>query len=183
MAYVGITRAKRLSKISFAQNRRTRGLYQSAVPSRFVDDLPEDHVEVLEAKSPFGGAYQNFANPFDRMNPYGKSRFDEAPPSRFKAAYETPGWQRAKANEQKSFGDNWSRDADRKRNAALRPPITIEGQIIASSTASSGYAVGNRVRHQKFGPGTVTEVDGNKLTIRFDHSGTKRVVDSFVVRA
>ncbi len=79
-------------------------------PRAFVDDLPEDHVEVLEAKSPFGGAYQNFANPFDRMQPYGKSRFDEAPPSRFKAAYETPGWQRAKANEQKSFGDNWSRD-------------------------------------------------------------------------
>ena len=40
LAYVGLTRAKRRAKISFAQNRRTHGLYQSALPSRFVDELP-----------------------------------------------------------------------------------------------------------------------------------------------
>jgi DNA helicase-2/ATP-dependent DNA helicase PcrA len=183
LAYVGITRAKRLGKVSFAQNRRNRGLYQSAIPSRFVDDLPEENTEVLESKSPFGGAYQNFANPFDRggfgRNPYGKSRFEEAP-SHFQAGYDTPGWKRAQSHEA-----NWSRDSDRKRQSEMRPlraPVVIEGQIIASSTASgAGYAVGARVRHQKFGPGTVTEVDGNKLTIEFDHAGKKRVVDSFVV--
>ena len=37
--------------------------------------------------------------------------------------------------------------------------------------------------HQKFGYGTVAEVDGNKLTIEFDKAGRKRVVDSFVDRA
>ena len=37
--------------------------------------------------------------------------------------------------------------------------------------------------HQKFGYGTVTDVDGNKLTIDFDKAGRKRVVDSFVARA
>ena len=182
LAYVGVTRAKKLAKVSFAQNRRTRGLYQSAVPSRFVDDLPEDHVEVVEAKSPFGGAYQNFGSPFDRggfgRNPYGKSRFDETP-SRFQSNYETPGWQRAKAQDaQPRFGENgWARQAN-------RPPVMIEGQIIASSSApGAGYQVGARVRHQKFGAGTVTEVDGNKLTIEFDYAGRKRVVDSFVVKA
>ncbi len=182
LAYVGVTRAKRLAKVSFAQNRRTRGLYQSAIPSRFVDDLPEDHVEVVEAKSPFGGAYQNFGSQFERggfgRNPYGKSRFDETP-SRFQSNYETPGWQRAKAQEtQPRFGENgWARQAN-------KPPIMIEGQIIASSSApGAGYQVGARVRHQKFGAGTVTEVDGNKLTIEFDYAGRKRVVDSFVVKA
>ena len=60
LAYVGITRAKLTSKISFAQNRRNRGLFSAAVPSRFIDELPERNVEVVEAKSPFGGAYQNF---------------------------------------------------------------------------------------------------------------------------
>src|SRR5437868_13694745 len=74
LAYVGLTRAKRLAKLSFAQNRRNRGLYQSALPSRFVDELPEAHVDVLEAKMPFGGAYQNFGAGFTR------SRFDEMPP-------------------------------------------------------------------------------------------------------
>ena len=169
LAYVGLTRAKRLAKTSFAQNRRNRGLYQSAIPSRFVDDLPEANVDVLEAKSPFGGSYQGFPNP------YGRSRFDEAETT-FRSTYDTPGWQRAKTQ-----SAQWSRDASARPS---RAPITIEGQIIAASTASgAGFEVGARVYHQKFGAGTVAEVDGNKLTINFDHAGRKRVVDSFVVAA
>ena len=46
LAYVGITRAKRRATISFAQNRRVHNLWQSALPSRFIDELPEAHVEV-----------------------------------------------------------------------------------------------------------------------------------------
>ncbi len=92
LAYVGITRARRIAKVSFAQNRRNRGLYQSALPSRFVDELPEAHVEVSEAKMPFGGAYQNFGGTFGRGG-YGRSRFDDAAP--FEGTYDTPGWQRA----------------------------------------------------------------------------------------
>jgi len=189
LAYVGLTRARRRARVSFAQNRRTRGLFQSAIPSRFVDELPERDVEVIESKSPFGGAYQNFGNPFETgafgRNPYGKSRFDDAEP-RFASSYDTPGWQRAQTYEKtRSQEREWSRDADRKRQSGLKPmkpPITIEGELIASSSAKgAGFAVGGRVRHQKFGPGTVTEVDGNKLTIEFDHAGRKRVVDSFVV--
>jgi DNA helicase-2/ATP-dependent DNA helicase PcrA len=49
--------------------------------------------------------------------------------------------------------------------------------------AASLFAVGERVFHLKFGNGNVTAVDGNKLTIRFDKAGEKRVVDSFVERA
>ncbi|MGQ0671249.1 MAG: UvrD-helicase domain-containing protein [Hyphomicrobium sp.] len=175
LAYVGITRAKRRAKVSFAQNRRNRGLYQSATPSRFVDELPEDHVEVVEVKSPFGGAYANPAALYG--NSYGRSRFDEAP-SAFRSSYDTPGWQRAQrqqeagARREQSFG---------ARIPVPRVPVTIEGQLVAASSADgSGYVVGDRVLHQKFGPGSVTGVDGNKLTIRFDHAGTKRVVDSFV---
>src|SRR6201988_5553546 len=37
LAYVGLTRARRKAKVSFAQNRRNRGLWQAATPSRFVD--------------------------------------------------------------------------------------------------------------------------------------------------
>ena len=94
LAYVGLTRAKRRAKISFAQNRRNRGLYQSALPSRFVDELPEAHVEVRGGKSPFGGAYRNLANGFN--NPYGASRFDREPQNTFGgSSYQTPGWKRA----------------------------------------------------------------------------------------
>jgi DNA helicase-2/ATP-dependent DNA helicase PcrA len=59
LAYVGLTRARRQAKVSFAQNRRNRGLYQAAAPSRFVDELPDAHVEVVESQSPYGGGGGN----------------------------------------------------------------------------------------------------------------------------
>jgi DNA helicase II / ATP-dependent DNA helicase PcrA len=165
LAYVGLTRAKRKAKVSFAQNRRNRGLWQAAVPSRFVDELPEEHVEVTEARSQYGGGGAG------RFNPYGRSRFDE-PAAGFASGYSTPGWQRAK--------ERWSRD-DRPKS---RGPLTLEGELVASSTGrGSGYTPGERVFHQKFGYGLVAEVDGNKLTVDFDKAGRKRVVDSFVARA
>ena len=59
--------------------------------------------------------------------------------------------------------------------------MTLEGELVAASTASApSFKSGTRVRHEKFGLGTVTTVDGNKLTIDFDDGSTKRVVASFV---
>ena len=182
--------------VGFAQNRRMRGLYQSAVPSRFVDELPEAHVDVVEAKSPFGGAYQNFGGPgaFGRQNPYGKSRFDDKPPA-YDSTYQTPGWQRAQARAKQpgSSDGGWNPayggPAKPKFQVASGGPPrraakTIEGQLVASSTAqNSDFRPGDRVIHQKLGPGVVVEIDGNKLTIEFDEVGRKRVVDSWVEKA
>jgi DNA helicase II / ATP-dependent DNA helicase PcrA len=185
LAYVGITRAKLRSKISFAQNRRNRGLFSAAIPSRFIDELPEDNVEVVEAKSPFGGAYQNFGGNYGGGaiggNHGGRSsRFDQAPEQvPFSAGYQTPGWQRAQ--------QNWSKDAASKAAATKQGTRTpgrsrlIEGELVASSSATGGeFALGERVFHQKFGYGRVTEVEGNKLTVEFEKAGSKKVVDSFV---
>ncbi|MGE3065275.1 MAG: ATP-dependent helicase [Hyphomicrobiaceae bacterium] len=166
LAYVGVTRARREAKISFTQNRRIRGLFQAAAPSRFVDELPHVHVEVIEARSPFGGAHAGFG----RTNPYGRSRFDE-PAGGFESPYQTPGWQRAR--------QQWTKDEGKRQ----RGPLTLDGELIAASTApEAGYAVGDRVLHRKFGYGRVALVDGNKLTIDFETEGRKRVVDSFVER-
>ncbi|HWB46031.1 MAG TPA: UvrD-helicase domain-containing protein [Hyphomicrobiaceae bacterium] len=166
LAYVGITRARQKVKISFTQNRRNRGLWQAAVPSRFVDELPEAHVEVVEPKSPYGGSAGA-----GRFNPYGRSRFDE-PAAGFQSGYATPGWQRAK--------EQWQQGGRPKG----RGPLTLEGELVASSTDPGvGYSTDERVFHEKFGYGRVAEVDGNKLTVDFDKAGRKRVVDSFVRRA
>ncbi len=48
LAYVGITRAKRRLFISHAANRRIYGQWQSSLPSRFLDELPHDHIEHLD---------------------------------------------------------------------------------------------------------------------------------------
>lgn len=181
LAYVGITRAKKSARISFAQNRRTRGLYQSAIPSRFVDELPEAHVEVIERKGPFSGAYQNlggaYANPFAATSRFERnfaSQGDGA--GGFGATYDTPGWQRAK----KRTAADWNKDAKAHR---ARAPKIIEGELVATSTAEPRFCVGDRIFHLKFGYGEIAAVDGNKLTIDFDKAGRKRVMDTHIERA
>ncbi|MBX3569991.1 MAG: UvrD-helicase domain-containing protein [Rhizobiaceae bacterium] len=80
LAYVGVTRAKKNLHIWFVSNRRIHGLWQSTIPSRFLDELPEAHVEVEEGGASYGG----YGNPYGgrggfgagRQNPYGASRFD-----------------------------------------------------------------------------------------------------------
>jgi DNA helicase-2/ATP-dependent DNA helicase PcrA len=167
LAYVGLTRARRKAKVSFAQNRRTRGLWQPAAPSRFVEELPAEHLEIEEARSP----YSVGSGMAGRPNPYGRSRFDE-PGAGFASGYTTPGWQRAK--------EQWARE-DRRPS---RGPMTIDAELVASSTGrGAGYAAGERVFHEKFGYGQVAEVEGNKLSIDFDKAGRKKVLDSFVTRA
>ena len=104
LAYVGLTRARAQAKVSFAQNRRNRGLWQAAAPSRFVDELPEAHVRSWRPRAPTAAAGGG------RFNPYGRSRFDE-PAAGFQSGYATPGWQRAK--------EQWSRE-DRAQAARAR---------------------------------------------------------------
>ena len=84
LAHVGLTRARKRAKIYFATNRRIHGLWNTTVPSRFLDELPPEDVEVTEAA---GGA-----GAFG-MSGYGASRFDEM--NAFGSGYTTPGWQRA----------------------------------------------------------------------------------------
>ncbi len=56
LAYVGLTRARQHVFISFAANRRVHNQWQSAIPSRFIDELPKERVEV-EAQPGLYGSY------------------------------------------------------------------------------------------------------------------------------
>jgi DNA helicase II / ATP-dependent DNA helicase PcrA len=178
LAYVGITRAKRRCHIWFVSNRRIHGLWQSTLPSRFLDELPEGHVEVAEVEQSYGG--------YGRGG-YGQSRFDKQEP--FQNAYSTPGWRRAQANRTDATRDNWG---SRSGHAVERIGYgesgprarTIEGELIAKSATAepSKFAIGDRVFHLKFGNGNVAAIEGNKLTIDFDRAGQKRVLDGFVER-
>ncbi len=163
LAYVGVTRAKRRAKIYFATNRRIHGLWQTTIPSRFLDELPERHVEVSEAASG-GNAYGGYA----------QSRF--ANMDQFVSPYATPGWQRA----QRNAGAAPASGGGYKAEKARRGPMQIEGELVAKSSVVSGFAKGMRVFHQKFGNGAVAAVDGNKLTVDFDKAGRKMVLESFI---
>ena len=164
LAYVGLTRAKRRARLYFATNRRIHGLWQSTIPSRFVDELPEAHVEVTEAAQT------------KRWGGYGMSRFDRN--DSFASPYATPGWQRAQRG-----GTDRAKDFAENRGPLRREGRLIEGELVATSVAQSGFSSGARIFHQKFGPGTIALVDGNKLTVDFDKAGRKMVLDSFVQAA
>lgn len=178
LAYVGITRARERCQIIFTSNRRIHGLWQSSIPSRFIDELPLPHVEVTEQDNSYGGYGANRVG-----GGYGSSRFDTSDP--FKSSYNSPGWQRAqRGNNQRSTQsgggpakNNWGSQSGVKGGGR-----TIDGELIASSTnePSSKFSIGDRVFHMKFGNGNVANIDGNKLTINFDKAGQKRVLDSFV---
>jgi DNA helicase-2/ATP-dependent DNA helicase PcrA len=131
LAYVGITRARKRAIISHAANRRIYGNWTSAIPSRFLDELPEEMVtrEGGQARVPM-------------------------PPS--------------------VFGGGGL--------LARRPRVIEAGpwEVKERPVAESSYQRGDRVFHDKFGYGTVTAVDDDKLEIAFDKADTKRVLDRFV---
>ncbi len=156
LAYVGITRAKRKAFVLFAANRHIHGQWKSSVPSRFVGELPDQHVELLSER----GLYGNTAD-------------DES------SIGVTP-------VPTKLFGgrQRWRSRYGGRPAARGMSDMVIDGETYAiRESKPAGYAAGVRVFHQKFGYGEVLRVEDNKLEIAFDKAGVKKVMDSFVVLA
>ncbi|MBO6518445.1 MAG: UvrD-helicase domain-containing protein [Rhodospirillales bacterium] len=142
LAYVGITRARKHAMISFAANRRVYGQWQSATPSRFIDELPAEHIDVFSESGVYArqdAASKQIEDPFAGVDGIPRSR---------------------------------RRMVEVDRGASYKP--TSDG---------SGFDIGVRVFHQKFGYGKITSVDGDKLDIDFEKAGQKRVMASFVLPA
>jgi DNA helicase-2/ATP-dependent DNA helicase PcrA len=157
LAYVGITRARRRVRISFAANRRIYNQWQSAIPSRFIDELPPDHVEAAGESGLYGG----------RQTPH----VEAAGESGLYGGRQTP-----TAADAFSHG-SW---APTRRGAPPAGPV-IEGTGTRTGEGDA-FAPGERCFHLKFGMGTVKAVEGDKLTIAFDKAGSKKVVAAFVER-
>ena len=155
LAYVAITRARRRATILHAANRRIYGQWTSSLPSRFVGELPPEHVEVETTMS--GGESLWRANWSERADPFADVG---------RGTGRGPGWQRAAAG-------GFTRDA----------PRVVEARASAISFGNKGrddLKTGMRVFHQKFGYGTIDAIEGNKLEVEFEQAGRKRVMDSFV---
>mgnify|MGYP003382482583 CR=1 FL=1 len=161
LAYVGITRAERLATISFASNRRVYGQWQSQLPSRFIDELPSAHVEVLTPPGLMGGGYGAAAPAYSGFTSTLEERVSKAD------VYNSPGWRRMQ---------------DRQNSRPVSQPREARNTVI-DLTADSAYSPGDRVFHIKFGYGAVTGIEGDKLDIRFDKTGEKKIVARFVMPA
>jgi DNA helicase-2/ATP-dependent DNA helicase PcrA len=156
LAYVGITRAEEICTVSFAANRFVFGQWQNAMPSRFIDELPEAHVEVLTPPGLYGGSF-GAAMP--------KSTLHEAAAEA--NVYNSPGWRRLQS---RSGARGMSQPAETKN-------MTID------MTATSSFTMGERVFHQKFGYGSIVGIEGDKLEVAFEKAGDKKVVARYVTAA
>ena len=162
LAYVAITRARRRCVIIHAANRRIYGQWTSSIPSRFVAELPKEHVDsettMSGGESLWRAQWSEHADPFAHLE---------------RGSGRGPGWQRAAA-----LGEPAARSGNGAR--------IVEVKASAASFAAkprSDVNVGQRVFHTKFGYGTIAGIEGNKLAIDFEQSGTKHVLDSFVTPA
>ena len=160
LAYVGLTRARRRAYVSHAANRRLYGNWVSAVPSRFVEEIPQDNVEAEAANGLFAGSggRGSFGGGFGSYGGGGGG----------------------------SGGSGGFQFRGSTRQAPAPKTITLDQGAYAVAPRArpdAPFAKGARVFHQKFGYGTVTAVAEDKLEIEFDHSGSKKVMDSFVVPA
>jgi DNA helicase-2/ATP-dependent DNA helicase PcrA len=159
LAYVGITRAEELCTISFASNRRVYGQWQSQLPSRFIDELPADHVDVLTAPGLYGGGYGAAA-----QVGFGSSMEDRVSRA---DVYNSPGWRRLQENQS---------------HRPVRQPQEAR-HVVIDAEAVSPYVLGDRVFHQKFGYGEIMGIEGDKLDVEFDHAGSKKIVARWVIPA
>lgn len=160
LAYVGITRAKERSMICHASTRQIHGRWQSSIPSRFIDELPEEFVDTDAAE----GLYGNTA----LLSPMEQTAFDSS-------SYSSPGWRRAQQK-----GTNTATG----KGYGGRHIVEEAGDLVATSDPTAAtFVKGERIFHQKFGYGAIASVNGNKLTVDFEKAGEKRVISSFVERA
>ena len=137
LAYVGLTRARRRAIVSHAANRRVYATWQTSIPSRFIEELPDADVERTGSAALARDARVLAATTFSGQFPL----------------------------------------------VARRPRTIDVWEKPARPARSDAIPVGARVFHQKFGYGTVTSSEDDRLDVAFDKAGDKRVLDRFVEKA
>ncbi|MEL6317128.1 MAG: UvrD-helicase domain-containing protein, partial [Pseudomonadota bacterium] len=161
LAYVGVTRAREQLTISFARNRRVYNQWQSSPASQFIDELPEAHVDVLTPPGLMGAGGDAFGD-------------DEGPSAlesraRSVSTYASPGWARLQRNAAAA------REGGGPAAARRGGRTPAEGRKLnVSAVVETALSVGQRVFHQKFGYGAITDIEGDKATVDFETTGPKK---------
>ena len=196
LCYVGMTRAMNTLILTRAHYRRRYGndAPEQSIPSRFLEEVPTQLVENLGGRSPAwtvppygnrGAAYgagrrQGYSGDYEgRHYNYEDENQDS---SRFSYTQRT----KPKASQSSDEGsiDNIARFFGGR---AVKPGAFGRGSRpkmdIPEPTGASGLKKGQRVRHSKYGEGTIVmrEGDGDeaKLTVLFPHHGMKKLMEKF----
>ena len=153
LAYVAITRARKRLYLTYASTRRTYGSVQANPVSRFVGEIPQEHVKAIGVGSAgFSGV--GWAKRGDRHGTFGSGRGSEV------------------------YGGNVFGSRTRSTGGAPAPrtaPIQKD-----PARASASFAVGDQVSHKTFGPGVVLAVQGDTIEVKFTRTNkTKKLMKGF----
>ncbi len=161
LAYVALTRARRKLIISYANARRLWGQFLPGTPSRFLTEIPPEHLQVMNSGMARAGS---FGSGFGG-NPYG---------SGFTAFGSTS---RPAVGSRMDSRPSAGMSGDHAKPVA---PLVVMSAVPSLSDAR--WQVGEKVFHQKFGSGRLTAVEGHgeaaRLTVNFAHAGVKTLVAS-----
>jgi DNA helicase-2/ATP-dependent DNA helicase PcrA len=154
LAYVAITRARERLYLTYAATRRTWGSTQAYPRSRFVNEIPEEHLELVGVGSA-GLSGTGWEKRGDRHGTYGSGRGSEM------------------------YGGHVFGQATRSTNAPSRTGASRGIQRDAAK-AKESFAPGDRIVHKTFGPGVVTAASGDTIEVRFSRTGkTKKLMKGF----
>ena len=199
LAYVAITRARKRLFLTYAATRRTYGSTQANPRSRFVSEIPAEHIEFSGiGSSGFSGT--GWEKRGDRRGTFGSGKGSDMYGGRVFGSFtrSTPGTQRRTSispdagrvgtGSASAFGEGSGAGAGRSRSTfgsgAPRPKktnvsATVERKVDAAAAATT-FAAGDRVSHKTFGPGTVISAAGDMIEVQFERSGqTKKLMKGF----
>ena len=153
LAYVAITRARKRLYLTYASTRRTYGSVQANPVSRFVGEIPQEHVKAIGVGSAgFSGV--GWAKRGDRHGTFGSGRGSEV------------------------YGGNVFGSRTRSTGGAPAPRTAPIQKDLARASAS--FAVGDQVSHKTFGPGVVLAVQGDTIEVKFTRTNkTKKLMKGF----
>ena len=199
LAYVAITRARKRLFLTYAATRRTYGSTQANPRSRFVNEIPAEHIEFSGiGSSGFSGT--GWEKRGDRRGTFGSGQGSDMYGGRVFGSFtrSTPGTQRRTSispdagrvgtGSASAFGEGSGAGAGRSRSTfgsgAPRPKktnvsATVERKVDAAAAATT-FAAGDRVSHKTFGPGTVISAAGDMIEVQFERNGqTKKLMKGF----
>ncbi|WND02837.1 UvrD-helicase domain-containing protein [Temperatibacter marinus] len=190
LAYVGITRAREQAYVFYAANRQIFGQWTNCVPSRFIEELPEEHIELDAAQGLYGSKQSSGYEAYSQRNSWQEDDWQSSGATNRSGETTPYVWGQTKSKDNRSdygdkFGPGWKRAQklnEGKKFLDLTPASQIRAKKKQTSQKKtvSRYAIGERVFHDKFGGGIIEDIEGDKLLVNFDHAGEKRIIDRFV---
>ncbi len=200
LAYVGITRAKEELTLTYAKQRMIRGETQYNPVSRFVREIPPMLLDGTPApvKKRMDEVYEEDSQERSllRTKPYGAAKSYAEPVKPYGAAGK-PYMELVKpyASAPGAYTERKKAYAAPKKRGAVKAPVTVGGNPFGSGNASSGkaaepvvpgrigYGEGDRVRHARYGEGTVLKIEpgprDSQVTVVFDEAGQKIMYAGF----